>query len=214
MGMTMIDMTVIKEIVGYAVVYVLLLVLAVVVGVVGKALNKWLAARAAAEEADKSLSEESEKGLFLSMVQDVIDGVVNAVGQTLVAGVKGTMAWTEEKKKEAFDMAYVGVADILSAADRVKLTAVFDDVEKWLTDSIEAAVLKNKDKWAESSAYNIFREKLHQLIKEVESEPTEVDESMGHPDPVGEPGEPGEPGVSAKEISDAAYEAATYEGAV
>lgn len=214
MGMTMIDMTVIKEIVGYAVVYVLLLVLAVVVGVVGKALNKWLAARAAAEEADKSLSEESEKGLFLSMVQDVIDGVVNAVGQTLVAGVKGTMAWTEEKKKEAFDMAYVGVADILSAADRVKLTAVFDDVEKWLTDSIEAAVLKNKDKWAESSAYNIFREKMEKFIKEVESEPAEVDESMGHPDPVGEPGEPGEPGVSAKEISDAAYEAATYEGAV
>ena len=86
------------------------------------------------------------------------------------------MAWTEEKKKEAFDMAYVGVADILSAADRVKLTAVFDDVEKWLTDSIEAAVLKNKDKWAESSAYNIFREKMEKFIKDVESEPAEVEE--------------------------------------
>lgn len=211
MGMTMIDMNVIKEIVGYAVVYVLLLVLAVVVGVVGKALNKWLAARAAAEEADKSLSEESEKGLFLSMVQDVIDGVVNAVGQTLVAGVKGTMAWTEEKKKEAFDMAYVSVAGILSKADCDKLEAIFDDVSEWLSDSIEAAVLKNKGKWAESSAYNIFREKMEKFIKDVESEPVEVDEFMGHPDPVGEPGEPG---VSAKEISDAAYEAATYEGAV
>lgn len=146
------DMTVIKEIVGSAVAYVLLLVVGIVVSVVGKALNQWLSARAAAEDADKSLSEESEKSMFLSMVQDIIDGVVNAVGQTLVSGVKGTAAWTEEKKEEAFDAALNGVANILSETDLEKLAAIFDDAEEWVISRIEAAVLKNKGKWAESSA--------------------------------------------------------------
>lgn len=216
MDVTMIDMNVIKEIVSAAVVYVLLMVLSIVLGVVGKAAKKWLEARAAAEEADKSLSEESESNMFLSKVADIIDDVVNAVGQVLVAGVKGSLAWTDEVKKTAFNTAYTNVEAILGQASMERLAGIVGDTENWLISKIEAAVLKNKGKWSGSAAYNIFKEKMEKLITDAESEPRDeekednpsvssADSSPCTEEPLAEP---------CTEISDAAYEAATYEGTV
>lgn len=165
-----------KEVANAAVLYALALVVMVVLSFVGKALTAWLNARKAAEDADASLSEESDKSIFLSLVEDMIDTAVNACGQVLVAGIKGTEAWTDQAKAQALEMVKDQVTLVLGEDGMAKLSGWLNDAEVWIVNKIEAAVLKNKGKWAGSVLFNEFKEPA--------------------------------------EISDAAYEAATYEGTV
>lgn len=81
---------------------------------------------------------------YLKMISETITKCVIATNQTYVDSLKNKNAFNKEAQKEAFELTYNAVLDILSDDAKDYIAEAFGDAEIYLTTLIEEAVNKNK----------------------------------------------------------------------
>ena len=81
---------------------------------------------------------------YLKMISETITKCVIATNQTYVDSLKNKDAFSKEAQKEAFELTYNAVLDILSDDAKDYIAEDFGDAETYLTTLIEEAVNKNK----------------------------------------------------------------------
>ena len=81
---------------------------------------------------------------YLKMISETITKCVIATNQTYVDSLKNKDAFSKEAQKEAFELTYNAVLDILSDDAKDYIAEAFGDAETYLTTLIEEAVNKNK----------------------------------------------------------------------
>ena len=81
---------------------------------------------------------------YLDMLAETVETCVIATNQTYVDSLKDKNAFDAEAQKEAFNITYNAVSDILSAEAKSYLASVVGDLQKYITEQIEAAVNINK----------------------------------------------------------------------
>lgn len=81
---------------------------------------------------------------YLDMLAGTIETCVIATNQTYVDALKEQNAFDAEAQKEAFNITYNAVSDILSAEAKNYLASIVGDLQKYITEQIEAAVNVNK----------------------------------------------------------------------
>ena len=81
---------------------------------------------------------------YLKMISETITKCVIATNQTYVDSLKNKDAFSKEAQKEAFELTYNAVLDILSDDAKDYIAETFGDAEVYLTTLIEEAVNKNK----------------------------------------------------------------------
>lgn len=81
---------------------------------------------------------------YLKMISETITKCVIATNQTYVDSLKNKDAFNKEAQKEAFELTYNAVLDILSDDAKDYIAEAFGDAEIYLTTLIEEAVNKNK----------------------------------------------------------------------
>ena len=81
---------------------------------------------------------------YLKMISETITKCVIATNQTYVDSLKNKDVFNKEAQKEAFELTYNAVLDILSDDAKDYIAEVFGDAETYLTTLIEEAVNKNK----------------------------------------------------------------------
>lgn len=77
-------------------------------------------------------------------VAEAVEDAVTAVNQTFVDELKNEKLFDEEMQQEAFERALEGTINALSRETVDFINNTYGDIEVWLTDKIEAAVLRNK----------------------------------------------------------------------
>ena len=81
---------------------------------------------------------------YIAMVADTISACVIATNQTYVDALKKQNAFTAEAQKEAFNLTYNAVMNILTEDAKKYLTEIYGDVTTYITNKIEAEVSLNK----------------------------------------------------------------------
>lgn len=81
---------------------------------------------------------------YLKMISETITKCVIATNQTYVDSLKNKDVFNKEAQKEAFELTYNAVLDILSDDAKDYIAEAFGDAEIYLTTLIEEAVNKNK----------------------------------------------------------------------
>ena len=81
---------------------------------------------------------------YLDMLAETVETCVIATNQTYVDSLKDKNAFDAEAQKEAFNITYNAVSDILSAEAKSYLASIVGDLQKYITEQIEAAVNINK----------------------------------------------------------------------
>ena len=81
---------------------------------------------------------------YLKMISETITKCVIATNQTYVDSLKNKDAFSKEAQREAFELTYNAVLDILSDDVKDYIAEAFGDAETYLTTLIEEAVNKNK----------------------------------------------------------------------
>ena len=81
---------------------------------------------------------------YIALLADTITKCVIATNQTYVDSLKNKDAFNKEAQKEAFELTYNAVLDILSDDAKDYIAEAFGDAEIYLTTLIEEAVNKNK----------------------------------------------------------------------
>lgn len=81
---------------------------------------------------------------YLDMLAATIETCVIATNQTYVDALKDKNAFDAEAQKEAFTITYNAVSEILSAEAKEYLSSIVGDLQKYITEQIEAAVNINK----------------------------------------------------------------------
>ena len=77
---------------------------------------------------------------YIAMVSDTITACVVATNQTYVEALKKENAFTAEAQKEAFNLTYNAVMEILTDEAKIYLKEIYGDVSKYITNKIEAEV--------------------------------------------------------------------------
>ena len=93
------------------------------------------------------LTAESEDVLtkkYINMLSQTITDCVIATNQTYVDSLKGHDAFNYEAQKEAFNKTYQAVMTILSKEAKEYLTAIYGDLNAYITTKIESEVNLNK----------------------------------------------------------------------
>ena len=94
------------------------------------------------ELSEKTNNELAEK--YLNMLADTVEICVVATNQTYVNALKDKNAFDAEAQKEAFQMTYDSVMAILNSEAKNYLNSIVGDLQKYVTQQIEAAVNNNK----------------------------------------------------------------------
>lgn len=81
---------------------------------------------------------------YTAMLAETISACVLATNQTYVDALKEKNAFDAEAQKEAFEMTFNAVNQILSDDAKIYLTEAFGDLNAYMTQQIEAAVKQNK----------------------------------------------------------------------
>lgn len=81
---------------------------------------------------------------YLDMLAGTIETCVIATNQTYVDSLKDQNAFDAAAQKEAFNITYTAVTEILSAEAKAYLASIVGDLQKYITEQIEAAVNINK----------------------------------------------------------------------
>ena len=81
---------------------------------------------------------------YIAMVADTISACVIATNQTYVDALKKQNAFTAEAQKEAFNLTYNAVMNILTVDAKKYLTEIYGDVTTYITNKIEAEVNLSK----------------------------------------------------------------------
>ena len=112
-----------------------------IIGILSGFLIKFLKTKEK-EIKDRLDNETAEK--YVSMLNDTIIACVSATTQTYVEALKKENAFTEEAQKEAFNRTYDAVMAVLTEDAKKYLSAVYGDLETYLTNKIEAEVKAQK----------------------------------------------------------------------
>ena len=81
---------------------------------------------------------------YITMLSKTITDCVIATNQTYVDSLKTQGKFDAEAQKKAFNMTLTAVLSILNDKAKEYLTAVYGDLNTYITKQIEAAVNKNK----------------------------------------------------------------------
>ena len=81
---------------------------------------------------------------YITMLSKTITDCVIATNQTYVDSLKSQGKFDAEAQKKAFNMTLTAVLSILNDKAKEYLTAVYGDLNTYITKQIEAAVNKNK----------------------------------------------------------------------
>ena len=81
---------------------------------------------------------------YIAMVADTISACVIATNQTYVDALKKQNAFTAEAQKEAFNLTYNAVMNILTEDAKKYLTEIYGDVTTYITNKVEAEVNLSK----------------------------------------------------------------------
>lgn len=90
----------------------------------------------------KSENELVDK--YTAMLAETISACVLATNQTYVDALKQKNAFDAEAQKQAFQMTFDAVSQILTEDAKVYLTEAFGDLNTYMTQQIEAAVNQSK----------------------------------------------------------------------
>lgn len=94
----------------------------------------------------KELTKNSKLDKYVDYATDIIKKSVIAVNQTFVENLKKQNAFTQEKQKEAFELAKKKILLMLNEDSKKALASIYDDLNAFLDAQIEATVnnLKNQ----------------------------------------------------------------------
>ena len=81
---------------------------------------------------------------YITMLSKTITDCVIATNQTYVDSLKVQGKFDDEAQKKAFNMTLTAVLSILNDEAKEYLTAIYGDLNTYITKQIEAAVNKNK----------------------------------------------------------------------
>ena len=81
---------------------------------------------------------------YITMLSKTITDCVIATNQTYVDSLKSQGKFDAEAQKKAFNMTLTAVLSILNDEAKEYLTAIYGDLNTYITTQIEAAVNKNK----------------------------------------------------------------------
>lgn len=94
------------------------------------------------EVQNKVDSDTADK--YIAMLADTISACVIATNQTYVEALKKENAFTKEAQKEAFNLTFSAVMDVLTDDAKEYLTVLYGDLSTYITNKIEAEVNLNK----------------------------------------------------------------------
>ena len=92
----------------------------------------------------KSKTHNTNLNKYLDLLNDTITTCVIATNQTYVDALKKAGTFDKEAQKEAFRKTYDAVMEILSEDALKYITEAVGDVQKYLTESIEATIKVEK----------------------------------------------------------------------
>ena len=81
---------------------------------------------------------------YIAMLSETITACVIATNQTYVEALKKDNAFSVEAQKEAFNLTYNAVMNVLTEDAKKYLTAVYGDLTAYITAKIEAEVNMSK----------------------------------------------------------------------
>ena len=96
----------------------------------------------------EELKETTDNELYkkyMGMLQDTVIRCVLATNQTYVEALKDKNAFDKEAQAQAFKMTYDAIMAILSEEAKEYLAQIVGDLEKYITQLIEAEVKINKE---------------------------------------------------------------------
>lgn len=91
-----------------------------------------------------SKNENELMNKYLTMLSNTIIDCVIATNQTYVESLKKQGKFDLEAQKVAFEMTYNAVINVLSNDAKTYLSNIYGDLNKYITNIIEAEVNKNK----------------------------------------------------------------------
>ena len=91
-----------------------------------------------------SKNENELMNKYLTMLSNTIIDCVIATNQTYVESLKKQGRFDLEAQKVAFEMTYNAVINVLSNDAKTYLSNIYGDLNKYITNMIEAEVNKNK----------------------------------------------------------------------
>ena len=91
-----------------------------------------------------SKNENELMNKYLTMLSNTIIDCVIATNQTYVESLKKQGKFDLEAQKVAFEMTYNAVINVLSSDAKTYLSNIYGDLNKYITNIIEAEVNKNK----------------------------------------------------------------------
>lgn len=95
----------------------------------------------------KELEAQTDSAIakkYISMLSNTITSCVIATNQTYVESLKNQGKFDAEAQKEAFQMTLNAVLAVLSDEAKEYLTAIYGDLNAYITNQIEATVNQNK----------------------------------------------------------------------
>ena len=95
----------------------------------------------------KELEAQTDSAIakkYISMLSNKITSCVIATNQTYVESLKKQGKFDAEAQKEAFQMTLNAVLAVLSDEAKEYLTAIYGDLNAYITNQIEATVNQNK----------------------------------------------------------------------
>ena len=95
----------------------------------------------------KELEAQTDSAIakkYISMLSNTITNCVIATNQTYVESLKKQGKFDAEAQKEAFQMTLNAVLAVLSDEAKEYLTAIYGDLNAYITNQIEATVNQNK----------------------------------------------------------------------
>lgn len=81
---------------------------------------------------------------YIAMLADTISACVIATNQTYVEALKKDNAFTAEAQKEAFNLTFNAIMNVLTDDAKAYLTEAYGDLTAYITNKIEAEVKLNK----------------------------------------------------------------------
>lgn len=117
--------------------YLLIPLLSIGLGVLIKYIN--LKRETAKKETDDKTAQK-----YIDLLADTIVECVIATNQTYVDALKDKYAFDEAAQKEAFRRTFDAIMAILSEEAKAHLTEIYGDLNLYITNRIEAEVLKQK----------------------------------------------------------------------
>jgi hypothetical protein len=88
----------------------------------------------------KQLTKNSKLDKYIDYAADIIKKSVIAVNQTFVEKLKEQGAFTQEKQKEAFELAKKKILSMLNEDSKKVLASIYGDLNTFLDSQIEATV--------------------------------------------------------------------------